>query len=296
MLSEIERFVNWVRRRSPEARTWKDYGYDLHFFVQIVGDRPLGEVNFKDIDRFIAVQSEKGFKPSTINRRLASVIALYAFLSAEDEELNCPVIFRRHHLREPQRLPRPVQEEDLKRFFAVIENKRDFAMFLLMLRCGLRIGEVANLQMSDLFLEEEFSRIVARGKGSRERGVYLSKQAERALREYLAERPQVKSEFVFLSYQLDGLSTTAIHKRLMRYREQAQCHFSAHRLRHSFANDMLNADAPITSIQKLMGHRWIESTQTYVMANDKQVRADYYAACEKLEGWTHSTGGSYASA
>ena len=292
MLSEIERFVNWVRRRSPQAHTWKDYGYDLRFFVQIVGDRPPCEINFKDIDHFIAVQSEKGFKPSTINRRLAAVIALYGFLSAEDEELNCPVIFRRHHLREPQRLPRPVQEEELKRFFAVIlcehnvESKRDFAMFLLMLRCGLRIGEVASLQMADLFLEEEFPRIVTRGKGSRERGVYLSKQAEHALREYLAERPSAKSEFVFLSYQLDGLSTTAIHKRLMHYREQAQCHFSAHRLRHSFANDMLNADAPITSIQKLMGHRWIESTQTYVMANDKQVRADYYAACEKLEGWS----------
>jgi site-specific recombinase XerD len=160
----------------------------------------------------------------------------------------------------------------------------------------LRIGEVASLQVADLFLDEEFPRIVARGKGSRERGVYLSRQAERALREYLAERPQAKSEFVFLSYQLDGLSTTAIHKRLMRYREAAGIHFSAHRLRHSFANDMLNADAPITSIQKLMGHRWIESTQTYVMANDKQVCADYYAACKKLEGWTNATGGLYASA
>ena len=71
----------------------------------------------------------------------------------------------------------------------------------------------------------------------------------------------------------------------MIYREAAGAKLTAHRLRHSFANDMLNADAPITSIQKLMGHRWIESTQTYVMANDKQVRTDYYAACAKLEGW-----------
>ena len=154
MLAEIERFVNWTRRRSPEARTWKDYGYDLRFFVQVVGDCPLREVTFKDVDHFIAVQSEKGFKPSTINRHLASVISLYGFLAAEDEELNCPVIFRRHHLREPQRLPRPVPEEDLKRFFAVIQSKRDFAMFLLMLRCGLRIGEVASLQVADVFLSE----------------------------------------------------------------------------------------------------------------------------------------------
>jgi site-specific recombinase XerD len=289
MLSEIERFVNWTRRRSPEARTWKDYGYDLRFFVEAVGDRPLSEITFRDIDQFIAVQSEKGFKPSTINRRLASIISLYGFLAAEDEELVCPVIFRRHHLRESQRLPRPVQEQDLKQFFAVITDTRDRAMFLLMLRCGLRIGEVASLQMTDLFLEEDYPRIVVRGKGSRERGVYLSPQAKRCLQEYLAERPTVKSEFVFLSYLEEGLSTTSIHNRLLKYRKMAGIKITAHRLRHSFANDMLNADAPVTSIQKLMGHRWIESTQTYVLANDKQVCADYYAACAKIEGWSYAS-------
>ena len=285
MLVEIERFVNWTRRRSPQARTWRDYGYDLRFFMEVVGDRPLKDITFKDIDQFIAEQSARGFKPTTINRRLASVVSLYGFLAAEDDELVCPVIVRRHHIREQQRLPRPVQELDLKRFFAVIENKRDRAMFLLMLRCGLRIGEVAGLQLADLFLDEEYPRIVARGKGSKERGVYLSKQAETALREYLTERSSVKSEFVFLSYLEDGLSTTSIHNRLLKYRAEAHIQITAHRLRHSFANDLLNADAPITSIQKLMGHRWIESTQTYVMANDKQVCADYYAACAKLEGW-----------
>jgi site-specific recombinase XerD len=285
MLAEIERFVNWVRRRSPSAHTWRDYRCDLRFFCEAVGDRAPNEVDFRDIDRFIARQSEKGFKPSTINRRLACIIALYAFLAPEDDDLVCPVHPRRHHLREPQRLPRPVAEPDLKQFFAVIESQRDRAMFMLMLRCGLRIAEVANLQMADLFLDEEFPRLVTHGKGSRDRAVYLSPQAERSLREYLAERPSVSSEYVFLSYQNDGLSTTAIHKRLMRYRAQNGLAITAHRLRHSFANDLLNADAPITSIQKLMGHRWIESTQTYVMANDKQVCADYYAASAKIEGW-----------
>lgn len=289
MLSEIERFVNWTRRRSPEARTWKDYGYDLRFFVEVVGDRPPNEINFKDIDRFVAIQSEKGFKPSTINRRLASVISLYGFLAVEDEELICPVLVHRHHVREHQRLPRPVQEDDLKRFFAVITDPRDRAMFLLMLRCGLRIAEVAGLLLVDLFLEEDFPRLVVRGKGSRERGVYLSPQAKHCLQEYLAERPTVKSEYVFLSYLEEGLSTTSVHNRLLKYREESGVQITAHRLRHSFANDMLNADAPITSIQKLMGHRWIESTQTYVMANDKQVCADYYAACAKLEGWSYAS-------
>jgi site-specific recombinase XerD len=74
--------------------------------------------------------------------------------------------------------------------------------------------------------------------------------------------------------------------RLLHYRKQAGITITCHRLRHTFANDLLNADMPITSIQKLLGHRWIETTQVYVMANDKQVKADYLAACQKLEGWS----------
>ncbi len=291
MLVEIERFVNWVRRRSPAAHTWRDYRCDLQIFCQAVGDCPPSVVSYREIDRFVASQSEQGFKPSTINRRLACIVSLYAFLAEEDDALVCPVLIRRHHLREPQRLPRPVQEQDLREFFNVIQDARDRAMFILMLRCGLRISEVANLQMADLYLEEEFPRLVTRGKGSRERAVYLSQQAERALRAYLAERPSAASDHIFLSYLEEGISTTSIHRRLVRYRQQCAIAITAHRLRHSFANDLLNADAPITSIQKLMGHRWIESTQTYVLANDKQVCADYYAACARIEGWQLSPRG-----
>jgi site-specific recombinase XerD len=285
MLVEIDQFVNWVRRRNSEARTWRDYGYDLHQFVEIVGDRCPKEVTFRDIDHFIAVQAEKGFKSTTINRRLGAVLALYLFLSAEDDSLVCPVIHHRHHLREPQRLPRPVPETDLYQFFSVISDIRDRAMFLLMLRCGLRISEVAALLQTDLFLDEKYPRLLIHGKGSRERAVYLSPQAESALREYLSTRPSAQSDFVFLSYQFKGLSTTAIHLRLMRYRKMSAISITAHRLRHSFANDLLQAEVPVTSIQKLMGHRWIETTQIYVQANDRQVQADYYAACPKIEGW-----------
>lgn len=285
MLSEIDRFVNWVRRRSPEAHTWQDYRCDLHFFLEAVGDRPPNAITFQDIDRFILAQSEKGFKPATINRRLASITALYAFLMPEDDELACPVFPRRHHLREPERLPRPVQEDDLREFFAVIDNARDLAMFTLMLRCGLRISEVAKMELSDLYLSEDTPRMLVRGKGARQRVVYLSDQAVRVLRDYLDTRPTVPCEYVFLSYQRNGLTTHSIHMRLLHYRELAGLTLTCHRLRHSFANDLLNAEMPITSIQKLMGHRWIETTQTYVQANDKQVQADFLTASHKLAGW-----------
>jgi site-specific recombinase XerD len=158
-------------------------------------------------------------------------------------------------------------------------------MFILMLRCGLRISEVAGMRLADVYLKDQHPHIIVRGKGSRERTVYLSSQARLALRAYLVVRPKITSDFVFLSYQLDGLSTTAIHKRLMRYRQASGVYLTCHRLRHTFANDLLSVDTPVTSIQALLGHRWLETTQIYVQANDRQVQADYYAACLKLEGW-----------
>jgi len=285
MLVEIERFINWQRRRNAQSRTWRDYQYDLKQFVEVVGDHPPNAVTLYDVDRFVIQQSKRGFKPSTINRRLAAVESLYTFLSDEDPLLLCPVLPHRHGLRQPQRLPRPVQHEELEKFFAVITLVRDRAMFVRMVRCGLRIAEVANLKLTDLYLDENHPRLVANGKGSKERSVYLSPQAERTLRAYLRERPRATCDFVFLSYLLEGLSTTAIHKRLMPYRAEAGVTLTAHRLRHTFANDLVNVDTPVTTIQKLLGHSWLETTQNYITANDHQVQADYYAASLKLEGW-----------
>jgi site-specific recombinase XerD len=286
MLAEIARFLNWVRRRNAQARTWRDYHYDLKQFVEVVEDVPPAHITLHEIDRFIIAQAERGFKAATINRRLAAIASFFTFLSDEDPALVNPVLRHRHWLREPQRLPRPVPSDDVQKFFAVIHDVRDRAMFVLMLRCGLRIAEVANLKLADLYLNEDRPRLVAHGKGSKDRAVYLSPHAERALRAYLNERPKAACEFVFLSYQGQGLSTTAIHYRLMDYRAQAGVTLTAHRLRHTFANDLVSVDVPVTSIQKLLGHAWLETTQIYITANDHQVQADYFAASQKLEGWS----------
>ena len=127
--------------------------------------------------------------------------------------------------------------------------------------------------------------MIVHGKGSVDRTVYISPHAFLTLQEYLVVRPLVIDQHVFLSYQLEGLSSTAIHYRLDLYRKMARVSFSSHQLRHTFANDLLNADMPVTSIQKLLGHRWLETTQNYVQANDKLVAKDFYAACEKMEEW-----------
>lgn len=92
MLTEIESFVNWLRRRNPVARTWRDYRTDLFQFAAVTEDCSPGEVTFHDVDRFVAVQVARGFQPATINRRLAAITAFYTFLADEDPTLVCPVL------------------------------------------------------------------------------------------------------------------------------------------------------------------------------------------------------------
>lgn len=285
MLNEIARFVNWIRRRNPEAHTFRDYRCDLQQFVRFVGDCPPVAITFADIDGFVAEQAAAGHTAATINRRLAAIMSLYTFLADEEPALVCPVLPHRHTLRQRQRLPRPVPEADVQAFLAVIEDVRDQAMFLLMLRCGLRLCEVARLRLRDLYLAESPPHLRVSGKNSKERTAYLSPQVVVAVRAYLTVRETAASEFIFLSYQGQGLSTTAIHKRLMVYRQAASLHLTAHQLRHTFANDMVAADVPVTTVQQLLGHAWLTTTQSYVAANNRQVQRDFYSAVAGLEGW-----------
>lgn len=282
---EIEKFINWVRMRNPQARTWRDYKCDLQLFLNLMKDRKVEDIRFRDVDEFVNYQASKGFKPSTINRRLAAVASFYTYLIDDGRQLASPVLSKRHYVKEPQRLPRPVNEQDIRIFFNIINDDRDRAMCSLMLRSGLRIGEVAVLKMADLYLGESPSRMIIHGKGSRERTVYLSPDAERDLNHWLEKRPKIRCEYAFVTYQNKKISTTSIHARIEKIRERSGVNITAHRLRHTFADHLLSAGTPITSIQLLMGHRFVETTQNYAAANDRQVEADFYKSCEKLDGW-----------
>jgi site-specific recombinase XerD len=289
MLAEVNRFIDWVRMRSPQARTWRDYKCDLAQFTNAMASREPETIRPKDLDHFVQLQINKGFKPNTVNRRLAAVTSFYTFLNTdlntEGHHTSCPVLPKRHYLQEPQRLPRPVNEPELRKFFGAVHDPRDRAMFSIMLRCGLRIGEVAELKMQDLYLGQSPAHMIIHGKGARERTVYLSPEAERDLQAWLAVRPRIRCEHVFVSYQHKKLSTTSISVRINHARIRSGVDLTAHRLRHTFADRLLSTGMPITSIQKLMGHRYVETTQNYAIANDKQVEADFYAASEKLDGW-----------
>ena len=261
MFHEIDRFVNWMRRRNPKADTAKSYRYHLLKFTQVVGDRSPADITLHDVDNFIEFQAERGLKSSSINRSLTAVTSLYRFLSDEDPTLECPVLPHRHWLRDHQRLPRAVPQTEVEKLFAVIEDVRDRAIFLLMLRSGLRVSGVARLSMHDLFLDELPPRLRIHGKNDRERSVYLSAGTAAALQQYLEKRPLIINETIFVTYVQKGIGVRGIQKRLKRYCKLADVELTAHQLRHNFANNLVLADVPVTSIQKLLGHVWVGTTQ-----------------------------------
>jgi site-specific recombinase XerD len=285
MLPEIESFVSWLRRKSPQSSTAVHYGSDLKLFFAWIG-KPCLDVKVRDIDAYIEHCQKEGHAIGTVNRRLCALRSFYQFLYLHDEHaIGNPVIPKRHFIRPGERLPRDVEDKNIKALFEGITNVRDRAMFLLMLRCGLRVGEVRNLSMPDLYLEPasgSLPRIWLHGKGSYQRVAYLSSQPLAALKLWLEQRPKVREEAVFVNRFGKRLSVTGIQDRPAGYCHQAGLWVTCHQFRHTFGRHLTEARVPVTSIQRLFGHARLKSTEVYLHISDAQAQEDYLAAMNEI--------------
>jgi site-specific recombinase XerD len=285
MLSEIERFDKWLRRKSPHTTTPLHYVNDLKLFFDWV-NKPPAAITVRDVDEFIEHSQAAGHSIATVNRRLASLRSFYHFLDIENDNAPPnPVIPKRHFIRQGPRLPRDVQDPDLEKLFAVITLPRDRAMFLLMLRCGLRVGEVRNLSMKDLYLQPtpgNLPRLWLHGKNGSQRVVYLSGQPLAALKRWQALRPATQDSAVFLNRFGRRLTITGIQDRLARYCREAGVWITCHQFRHTLGRDLAEARVPVTSIQRLLGHVRLRTTERYIHISDCQVQADYEAAMKQI--------------
>ncbi|MEM7335858.1 MAG: tyrosine-type recombinase/integrase [Chloroflexota bacterium] len=286
MLTEIAQFQQWLRRRSPHASTHIHYTNDIHLFYDWSG-KSIAEINASDVDNYIDHCQNEGHASATINRRLAALRSLYRYLDliSPDAPPN-PVLPQRHYIRRGRHLPRDVSDDVLDTLFSVIHFPRDYAMFLLMLRCGLRVGEVRNLNMHDLLLlpsTGRLPRLRVVGKGDCERVVYLSNQALNGLSGWLAVRPEVDEPAVFLNRFQRRFTVTGIQFLLAGYCQETAVWVTCHQLRHTFARHLIEASVPVTTVQRLLGHARLRTTEAYLHISDTQTQADYSAAMQILE-------------
>ncbi len=260
----------------------------------------LGHVTPPVWDDYVAARLEAGIKPTTVNSDLCYLQSFLRFLAEVDHPI-CQRILRVKHLRENERVPRDVPPEQLRRLLEEVEHAtkdpnptlRSFAVMdrawiLLMLHSGLRTCEIRHLKLGDIDWERRTVRI-EQSKGLKDRLVPVSQAALDALRAYLTARGRVgpetddiASNLVFIHWHA-GLNQIHCRSRLSWYGKQCGVKITPHQLRHSAATLLLNAGAPVLSVQMILGHKKIDTTLDYARLYDGRIASDYYGAMAQVE-------------
>jgi site-specific recombinase XerD len=281
-METIDRFRRSLKRKNCSAHTVKTYMNILAHFTRWL-TIPLTEVTRKEMGAYVDHLLTKRLSPKTITCHLQT-IRLFFDYCINDEEMALVNPVAKISIRLPRPLPRNLKDDQVGKFFTVITDLRDRALFMLMLRCGLRVEEVAHLTMDTMELAR--SRLfIAQGKGGKDRVVYVSKDAKDALEAYLAKRSsKARSVFLVQKGPLTGkpLSVRGIQKRIEYYARESGVAVSCHCLRHTMATQLLNADADLSSIQDLLGHAHVTTTQRYCRVSNLKVQRDYYNAIERV--------------
>ena len=278
--TELIRYRRALKRKNYSAHTVKSYANILDQFIRWL-TVPLAEVTRKEIGAYVDHLLRKRRTPKTITCHLQTIRLFFDYLlNEEDRSILNPVT--RISLRLPKPLPRHLKDDQVTKFLAVITDLRDRAMFMLMLRCGLRVQEVAELTV-DAVEDGRRQIFVFHGKGAKDRVVYMSEDARSALLAYLAKRSsKARGLFLVQKGPMRGnpISVRGIQKRIEYYARESGLNVSCHRLRHTMATQLLNADAGLATIQDLLGHGQITTTQRYCRVANLKLQRDYYKAME----------------
>jgi site-specific recombinase XerD len=289
--TELIRYRRALKRKNYSVHTVKTYMNILDHFMRWL-TIPFSEVTRKEIGVYVDHLLGKRQRPKTITCHLQTIRLFFDYLMNEEgRKMINPVT--RISLRLPKPLPRHLQDEQVPKLFTVITDPRDRAMFRVMLRCGLRVQEVAELTVDAV----EYGRrqiLVSNGKGAKDRVVYVSEDARSALLAYLAKRSsKAKGLFLVQKGPMKGtpLSVRGIQKRIEYYARKSGVNVSCHRLRHTMATQLLNADADLATIQDLLGHGQITTTQRYCRVANLKVQRDYYKAMKVVMQRTQARSG-----
>jgi integrase/recombinase XerD len=284
----VEGYLRHMTRSNRRPRTmFSRWGTILIFLglLKANGKTSLEEVTRRDVEAFIEHEQDRGIKITTIRLRLTGVQSFLRHLV--EEGIVSPDVFgKRIRLQLPERLPRAMDPDDLRKLLSVIEGNRDRAMILVLLRTGMRIGELLNTKVIDVHMKERRIEIYEAQKNRLGRVVYLSEDAIVALKTWLGERNEWEDYLFYSRGNTDTMSYSTARCIFSRYIAKAGLThkgYTPHTLRHTFATELLNAGMRLECLQVLLGHHNIEETRRYARLTDKTREEEYFKAMAIIE-------------
>jgi len=280
----IDRFLDYlVFERGLSANTREAYGNDLETLRDYLASQKITEplqVEREHVLEFLAAEDRRGLAPASLSRRLVAIKVFFAHEVEEGRLVENPTA----HLETPtlwQTLPGWLTHDEVEQLLAspaggTREGTRDRAILELFYATGLRVSELAGLQLDQLFLDEAYVRVL--GKGGKVRVVPVGSHAIEALRHYLVEgrplfQPDIADRSVFISRIGRGLSRVGVWRIVTSHARRAgiEKHLTPHTLRHSFASHLLENGAPLRVIQEMLGHADVATTQIYTHVDQKRL-------------------------
>lgn len=282
-----EQYLRDQYRRNCRPNTMRSSCTAIEFFLSFVagtGKSHLEQITRDDLYGFIEQEQDRGLKPLTVDTRLRAVKAFLRFL-IDDEIVDHRLLSRKITIKVPEALPRAMDPGDVGRLLSVISHVRNRAMILVLLRTGMRIGELLSTKVRDVNLKERRIEIYEAHKNRVGRVVYLSDDAYSALYAWFKHREPNK-QFVFYAYSRNTMTYQGARAMFCKYIKQASLvdkGYTLHCLRHTFASELLNAGMRLECLQQLLGHSSIEMTRRYARLTDKTREEEYFKAMSIIE-------------
>ena len=286
-VSSFEAYLQALHRRDVSACTLRTVFTGVHgflVFLQKRGKISLSSLTTEDLEAFVESEQDRGLKSLSVRGRLHQVYAFLSYL-LERGMVSADVLARRIRIKVPEALPRAMEVEDVKALLGVIHKVRDRAMILVLLRTGIRIGELLRIRVGDVQLDEQKIQLVVGEKNRTGRVVNLSADACQALKGWMKSRDPEKP-LLFYGQGRVSLSYTAARVMFLRYLKKAgisEKGYSLHGLRHTCATDLLNAGMRLECLQQLLGHSNLEQTRRYARLTDKTREEEYFRAMDRIE-------------
>ncbi|MGB9711492.1 MAG: site-specific tyrosine recombinase XerD [Thermodesulfovibrio sp.] len=280
----LKKFLNYcLTEKALSINTVKSYENDLKGFCLYLQQQQISPLNCEKqlVVNYLLGLKEKGYSSSSIARNLSSLKQFFRFLIFENLINHDPT----EGLKSPKlwlRLPKALEIDEIKKLLSVmLQSKyylRDITMLELMYASGLRVSELVNLKLSDINFEAGFIRV--KGKGDKERVVPIVYRSIDKIKKYLIElRPKLlkkkASDYLFLNNRGQAMTRQRFWQNLKVMGKIAGVNVTPHMIRHSFATHLLEGGADLRSLQKMLGHSDISTTQVYTKVSMDRLRKEY---------------------